>query len=401
MPSRLMSVLARALPPASLRGRHGRGGALPPRAVHRRPGALRRRRPRKRRAAPAWSSAPSTASRRTAARPAASACSTSCSRTCASPGGGCARPRASPLTALATLALCIGANLAIFAVVDSVLLRPLPFPDPDRLVRVFNTYPKAGVPDDGCSVTNYYERRGNIAAFESLAAYREGTADRRRGRGHGARARHAGVPGVLRHPGTRPRPGPRVHRRGDDLRDGRRGHPHGRLLAAAPGRRPGRDRPDDPRGRRSPDRGRRAGPGLPLPFLDGPALLPLLVEPRGPPAGAAALGKLVADDRADEARHDPRRGPGAGRRAQRREGGGRRSRGEDDGRGRLPHPRGAAPRRPRRVDSAHPAPRAGRRACACSSSAPSTSRTCCSSAPAAGSRSSRSARRSARADVTS
>jgi predicted permease len=80
------------------------------------------------------------------------------------------------ITALATLALCIGANLAIFAVVNSVLLRPLPFPSPDRLVRVFNTYPKAGVPDDGCSVTNYYERRGSIAAFETLAAYREGMA---------------------------------------------------------------------------------------------------------------------------------------------------------------------------------------------------------------------------------
>jgi len=44
-------------------------------------------------------------------------------------------------TALATLALCLGANLTIFAVVDAILLRPLPFPDADRLVRVFNTYP--------------------------------------------------------------------------------------------------------------------------------------------------------------------------------------------------------------------------------------------------------------------
>jgi putative ABC transport system permease protein len=77
-------------------------------------------------------------------------------------------------TALATLALCIGSNLAIFAVVDGVLLRPLPFPHADRLVRVFNTYPKAGVPDDGCSITNYYERRNAIAAFSSVAAYREG-----------------------------------------------------------------------------------------------------------------------------------------------------------------------------------------------------------------------------------
>jgi len=79
-------------------------------------------------------------------------------------------------TALATLALCLGANLAIFAVVDAILLHPLPFPDPDRLVRVFNTYPRAGVIDDGASVTNYYERRGHIAAFSSLAIYQEGTA---------------------------------------------------------------------------------------------------------------------------------------------------------------------------------------------------------------------------------
>jgi predicted permease len=79
-------------------------------------------------------------------------------------------------TALATLALCLGANLAIFAVVDAVLLRPLPFPTPDRLVSVFNTYPRAGVLHDGCSLTNYYERRGNVAAFAGSAAYREHTA---------------------------------------------------------------------------------------------------------------------------------------------------------------------------------------------------------------------------------
>jgi len=49
------------------------------------------------------------------------------------------------VTALLTLAVCLGANLTIFAVIDSVLLRPLPFPQPARLVTVFNTYPKAGV----------------------------------------------------------------------------------------------------------------------------------------------------------------------------------------------------------------------------------------------------------------
>jgi predicted permease len=78
------------------------------------------------------------------------------------------------VTAIATVAICLGANLAIFAVIDSILLRPLPFPQSDRLVTIYNTYPKAGVENDGSSITNYYERRGNIAAFSSLSLYREG-----------------------------------------------------------------------------------------------------------------------------------------------------------------------------------------------------------------------------------
>jgi predicted permease len=74
-------------------------------------------------------------------------------------------------TALATIAICLGANLAIFAVINSILLRPLPFPQSDRLVTIFNTYPKAGVENDGSSITNYYERRGNIPAFSSLSIF--------------------------------------------------------------------------------------------------------------------------------------------------------------------------------------------------------------------------------------
>lgn len=77
------------------------------------------------------------------------------------------------ITALATVAICLGANLAIFAVVNSILLRPLPFPNADRLVTIYNTYPKAGVLNDGSSITNYYERRGNIPAFESLSIWME------------------------------------------------------------------------------------------------------------------------------------------------------------------------------------------------------------------------------------
>src|SRR5712675_1413490 len=80
------------------------------------------------------------------------------------------------ITALLTLAVCLGANLTIFAVINSVLLRPLPFPESDRLVTIFNTYPKAGVDRDGASITNYYERRGQIPAFASTSIYRYSTA---------------------------------------------------------------------------------------------------------------------------------------------------------------------------------------------------------------------------------
>ena len=79
------------------------------------------------------------------------------------------------LTALATVATCLGANLAIFAVINSILLRPLPFPNADRLVTIYNTYPNAGVLNDGASITNYYERRGNIPALERLSIYMERT----------------------------------------------------------------------------------------------------------------------------------------------------------------------------------------------------------------------------------
>jgi predicted permease len=77
------------------------------------------------------------------------------------------------ITALATVAICLGANLAIFAVINSILVRPLPFPQSGRLVTIYNAYPKAGVENDGSSITNYYERRGNIPAFESLSMFME------------------------------------------------------------------------------------------------------------------------------------------------------------------------------------------------------------------------------------
>ena len=78
-------------------------------------------------------------------------------------------------TALATLAICLAANLTIFAVVDAVLLRPLPFRDADRLVNIYYTYPKLANANNGSSINNYYERRGQIPALSSLSAISQAT----------------------------------------------------------------------------------------------------------------------------------------------------------------------------------------------------------------------------------
>ena len=57
-----------------------------------------------------------------------------------------ARAPRSPLAVVAVLALGIGANTAIFSIVNAVLLRPLPFGEPGRLVRLFHEPPQSNVP---------------------------------------------------------------------------------------------------------------------------------------------------------------------------------------------------------------------------------------------------------------
>ena len=70
-----------------------------------------------------------------------------------------------------TLALCIGANTAVFSAIYSVLLSPLEFEDPDRVAVVYVSYPRAGVPAVGVSVPEYYYWRTEIDAFEEVAVY--------------------------------------------------------------------------------------------------------------------------------------------------------------------------------------------------------------------------------------
>jgi len=84
------------------------------------------------------------------------------------------KDRSFSLTTIATLALCLAANVAIFAVVNGVLLKPLPFPEPDRLVRFFNKYPGAGVEAGGSNgVPDYFDRKRDMAALEETALFRE------------------------------------------------------------------------------------------------------------------------------------------------------------------------------------------------------------------------------------
>ncbi len=70
---------------------------------------------------------------------------------------------------LLTLAICIGVNVAIFSVVHTVLLQPLPYAHPDRLVTIYNSYPGAGVPRAGEGSADYFLQRGNIAALKGEA----------------------------------------------------------------------------------------------------------------------------------------------------------------------------------------------------------------------------------------
>ena len=76
------------------------------------------------------------------------------------------------LTAILTLALAIGANTAIFSMVRAVLLRPLPWPNPDRLVIIWETNERQGTMRAFPSSANFFDWRERNNSFEALAHWR-------------------------------------------------------------------------------------------------------------------------------------------------------------------------------------------------------------------------------------
>ena len=82
------------------------------------------------------------------------------------------KDRSFTATVAVTLALCIGANVALFSVVSNVLLRPLPMPESGRIAIIGNAYPKAGAANlRANAVPDYFDRLRETTAFEEQALY--------------------------------------------------------------------------------------------------------------------------------------------------------------------------------------------------------------------------------------
>src|SRR5688572_30416324 len=75
------------------------------------------------------------------------------------------------LVAVLTLTLGIGGNTAIFSLLYHFLLRPLPYPDAERLVFVWNTYPGINLPKASVSIPDYFDRRTQADALEDGALF--------------------------------------------------------------------------------------------------------------------------------------------------------------------------------------------------------------------------------------
>ena len=102
------------------------------------------------------------------------------------------------LLSVATMGVGIGVSALLFTLVDGIVLRPLPYPEPDRLVRIFDTNPQAGIERTGAASGNIDDWRDRAGAFDGVARIlRDGPDGQRRWRCRGDHHR-ASEPGLLR-----------------------------------------------------------------------------------------------------------------------------------------------------------------------------------------------------------
>src|SRR5579864_7990922 len=81
------------------------------------------------------------------------------------------------IVAVLMLALGVGANTAIFSIVSAVLLRSLPYPDPDRLVRIFFSEPGVGLRDVRFSQPELDDLQTRSGVFEDVSPIFEGRSE--------------------------------------------------------------------------------------------------------------------------------------------------------------------------------------------------------------------------------
>ena len=72
--------------------------------------------------------------------------------------------------AICVIALGIGANTAMFSVIDAVILKPLPYANPDRLVMLWETRPDRGFGNNVVSAANYLDWRVRTTSFDAMSA---------------------------------------------------------------------------------------------------------------------------------------------------------------------------------------------------------------------------------------
>src|SRR5204863_9957376 len=81
---------------------------------------------------------------------------------------------ASTLVAIVTLGLAIGSSTAMFSVINAVLLKPLNFDDPGRVVVIWESNPKAGLDIFSASAANFLDWQSQNSVFSSIFAFSDG-----------------------------------------------------------------------------------------------------------------------------------------------------------------------------------------------------------------------------------